>query len=136
MAFNSKRINPLDLQPRKAVGVKLPFTAPAVFENTFTTKDAIRTNIINYFLTGVGERYMNPGFGTEIRNLMFNNLTESTSSELESEVRAGLSTFFPNVITKEFRIDPQPDSNLVTLFIRYAIQDTNIDDEVLINFEQ
>ena len=136
MAFNSKRINTLDLQPRKAVGVKLPFTARAVFESTFTTKDATRTNIINYFLTGVGERYMNPGFGTTIRNLMFNNLTESTTSELEAEVRAGLNAYFPNIITTEFRVDPLPDSNSISLFIRYAIRDTNINDEVLINFEQ
>ena len=26
MAFNVKRINPLDLQPRKAVGIDLPFS--------------------------------------------------------------------------------------------------------------
>jgi hypothetical protein len=68
MAINSRRINPLDLQPRKAIGVSLPLSAAAVFNSTYMTKDAIRTNIINYFLTGQGERYMNPSFGTIIRN--------------------------------------------------------------------
>ena len=47
MAFNVKRIDPLDLQPRKAIGVSLPFSAPAVFKSTYQSKDAIKTNLIN-----------------------------------------------------------------------------------------
>ena len=31
MAFDVKKINPLDRQPRKAVGVNLPFSGQAVF---------------------------------------------------------------------------------------------------------
>ena len=51
MAFNIRKIDPIDLQPRKAVGVSLPFSGKAVFNSTFQTKDAIKTNLINYFLT-------------------------------------------------------------------------------------
>ena len=42
MAFEVKRINPLDRQPRKAVGISLPFSGQAVFNSTYTTKDAIK----------------------------------------------------------------------------------------------
>ena len=51
MAFEAKKINPLDLQPRKAIGVSLPFTGLGVFNSTFATKDAIKNNLINFFLT-------------------------------------------------------------------------------------
>ena len=51
MAFEVKRINPLDRQPRKAVGISLPFSGQAVFNSTYTTKDAIKNNIINFFIT-------------------------------------------------------------------------------------
>ena len=57
MAFEVKKINPLDRQPRKAVGISLPFSGQAVFNSTYTTKDAIKNNIINFFLTGKGERF-------------------------------------------------------------------------------
>ena len=43
MAFNVRKIDPIDLQPRKAVGVSLPFSGKAVFNSTFQTKDAIKT---------------------------------------------------------------------------------------------
>ena len=48
MAFDVKRINPIDRQPRKAVGVGIPFSGKAVFNSTYETKEAIKANIINY----------------------------------------------------------------------------------------
>ena len=56
MAFEIKKIDPRDLQPRVAIGVKLPFSGKAVFNSTFTSAEAIKNNLINYFLTGKGER--------------------------------------------------------------------------------
>ena len=71
MAFDAKKINPIDLKPRVAVGVDIPFSGKAVFNQTFQTVDAIKANLINYLLTGRGERYFNPTFGSGIRNLIF-----------------------------------------------------------------
>lgn len=136
MAFNRRKIDPLDLQPRKAIGVSLPLTGKAVFNSTFETKDAIRTNLINYFLTGQGERYLNPTFGTILRSLMFENINQDTIDRVKSTVRRGLSEFFPRVLPTDFQVFGEPDSNIITLFLKYAIQDTNIEDEILINFEQ
>ena len=51
MAFQIQKIYPLDLEDRKAIGVDLPFTGTAVFNSNYLTKDAIRNNLINYFLT-------------------------------------------------------------------------------------
>ena len=136
MAFNTKKINPLDLQPRKAIGVSLPLSGKAVFNSTYQTKDAIRTTLINYFLTGVSERYLNPSFGSPLRELMFNNITAEFNTEIESVVRRGISEYFPSVQPTAIQVNPNPDRNTVTLFLRYAIRDTNIEDEVVINFEQ
>ena len=136
MAFNSRKINPLDLQPRKAVGVSLPLSGKAVFNSTYETKDAIRTNLINYFLTGQGERYLNPTFGTELRNLMFENIDQEMVSRVKSTVQRGLSEYFPRIKPTDFQVLGSPDTNTVTLLLRYAIQDTSIEDEVVINFEQ
>lgn len=136
MAFNSRKINPLDLQPRKAIGVSLPLSGKAVFNSTYETKDAIRTNLINYFLTGQGERYLNPSFGTLIRNLMFENINQDMVDRVKSTVSRGLTEYFPKVIPTDFQVLGTPDTNTVTLLLRYAIRDTNIEDEVVINFEQ
>ena len=135
MAFNSKRIYPIDLQPRKAIGVSLPFSGKAVFNSTYQTKDAVKANLINYLLTGQGERYMNPLFGTPIRNLLFENVDSDTIKEVGDIINKGLQEYFPQVLVTDFKVTGDPDRNSVFLTLKYAIRSTNISDEVVINFE-
>jgi hypothetical protein len=42
---------PIDSAAQKAVGVKLPFNAPAVFESTYLTRDAIKNNLVKEVTT-------------------------------------------------------------------------------------
>ena len=135
MAFEVRKINPLDLQPRKAVGVSIPFSGAAVFNQTYMTKDAIRSNLINFFLTGRGERPLNVNFGAGLRNLLFEQLTVEAIDEVREFVKEGLSLYFPRVVPTEIRIVPEPDRNTVNFYMSYAVQETNIEDEILINFE-
>jgi len=135
MAFEAKKINPLDRQPRKAIGVSLPFTGVGVFNSTFTTRDAVKNNLINFFLTGKGERFLNPTFGTGLRNLLFENLDKDNVDELDDEIRNSLKNFFPQVVPLLINTEPSPDTNTVTFSMRYTIQDTGINDTVAINFE-
>ena len=135
MAFEIKKIDPLDLQPRKAVGIDIPFSGKAVFNSTYQTKDAIRANLINFFLTGTGERFMNPTFGTGLRNFLFENLNDSTVRNIDSAIRNSLEIYFPRVIPTEISLEGIPDTNSVEFFMSYAIAETNIEDELIINIE-
>lgn len=136
MAFEVQKINPLDLQPRKAVGVNLPFSGKAVFNSNYQTRDAIKTNLINYFLTSKGERYMNPTFGNGLQRLLFDQLTENKVKQIDSEIRKDLQFYFPKVEPTEISTIGIPDTNTVQFFLKYKVRDTNIEDEVVINFEQ
>ena len=136
MAFEVQQINPLDLQPSVGVGVGLPFTSDQVFTTTYTTQDAIKANLINYFLTGKSERFFNPDLGAGLRAVLFDQMTEDGQDEIEYIVQTGLATWFPNVIVNQLTTQASPDSNTFTLFLRYSIANTNIQDELLINFEQ
>ena len=90
MAYNRRKIDPLDLQPRKAVGVALPFSGRAVFNSTYQTKDAIRNNLINFFLTGKNERVFNLNFGAGLRNLLFENITQDRIDEIRELILENL----------------------------------------------
>lgn len=136
MAFNVKRINPLDLQPRKAIGVDLPFEGSAVFNSTYETKDALKANLINYFLTNKGERYLNPNFGSNIKSLLFENIDRDQLDLIESTIEKDLTDFFPNIQPTLIQVASDPDTNAVIFFLRYSIRDTNVQDELVINFEQ
>lgn len=136
MAFEAKKINPLDLQPRKAVGISLPFTGKAVFNSTYETKEAIKANLINYILTGKGERYFNPTFGSGIRNLIFENINRDNLSDLEFLVRDALQQYFPKLEIIGLNLNGAPDSNLISFSLQFKITDTQLEDEITINFEQ
>jgi phage baseplate assembly protein W len=136
MAFNVEKINPLDLQPRKAVGVGLPFSAGAVFNSTYTTKDALKANLINFFLTEEGERYLNPGLGLGIRELLFDQMDQDTLDEVEAKIRTGIAMWFPNVTIANLQILESRDTNSIQVQVNYKIDQTNIQDDLLINFEQ
>lgn len=136
MAYKVERINPLDLQPRKAIGVALPFSGKAVFNSTYTSKDAIKANIINFFLTGKNERIFNLDFGAGLRNLLFENITQDKIQEIELNIRKNLSTYFPRVVVNTLSLEAYPDQNLINFKLAYSVAQTNIQDEISINFEQ
>ena len=135
MAYNPRRIDPLDLQPRKAVGIALPFSGRAVFNSTYETKDAIRNNLINFFLTGRNERVFNLSFGAGLRNLLFENITQDKIFEIRELILENLKSYFPRVIIQNLILESAPDQNLVQFKLEYAVSQTNIQDEVAINFE-
>lgn len=136
MAFNVQRIYPLDLQPRKAVGISIPFTNSAVFTSTYTTQDALKTNLINYCLTEKGERFLNSDFGAGLRKLLFEPGVQNIKGEVEATLRSGISTWFPEVIINSLIVAISPDTYTTTVYLKYSVYQTNIEDQVVINFEQ
>jgi len=136
MAFNVKRIDPLDLQPRKAIGVSLPFSGKGVFNSTYTSKDAIKTNLINLLLTGNGERYLNPFLGTGLRSYLFENITEDTLRRAKADITNTINVYFPRVEILELQITSEPDTNTFITYLRYRVTESDIQDEIIINIEQ
>ncbi len=135
MAISTKKINPLDRQPRKAVGIDIPFSAPAVFNSTFQTKDALKVNLINFLLTNRGERPLNPNFGGGIREMLFENINQERLDDIKEDISTNITRFFPRVLPTLITISSEPDTNTISFFLRYAIADQNINDELLINIQ-
>ena len=94
MAFGAKKIFPIDQRPGTAVGVSIPFNAPNVFSSTYTTKDAIRNNLLNFFLTNQGERYLNPNFGSNLRALLFEQITTGRIEFLQQNIQTLIAKYF------------------------------------------
>lgn len=136
MAFNVEKINPLDLQSRKIVGVSLPFSGKAVFNPTYTTQEALKSNLINYLLTNKGERYLNPDFGADIRSLLFEQLTVDVRDIINSTIRRGIEIWFNNVSIVDLTVVEDLNLNTVVIYMKYKVDFTNIEDELLINFQQ
>lgn len=134
MAFDAQQIFPIDFDKSAAVGVDLPFNAPAVFRPNYTTKDAIKNNLINYFLTNPGERPLNPLFGGGLRAFIFEQITTDNLDFLEERISNDLNNFFPNVVVGNLEILRQEDTNTITVKLTYNVINTNISDTLEIDF--
>jgi phage baseplate assembly protein W len=134
MAFGAKRIFPIDTKPGTGVGVAIPFNAPGVFKTTYTTQDSIKYNLINFFLTNQPERYLNPLFGGNLRQFVFEQITQNNLTFLQESIQIQLTNFFPNVIVEKLDVTSNDDSNTVEINLYYSIQDTGINDNIQVTF--
>ena len=136
MAFNVQQINPIDFQPSVAVGVGLPFSANNVFNSTYTTQDALKANLINFLLTDTGERFLNPNLGAGLRPLLFDQMTQDNMDAIESAIRVGITNWFTTITLIDINIEQSQDTSTVTIFMKYKINRTNVQDQLVINFQQ
>ena len=107
-----------------------------MFNSSYETKDAIKSNLINFILTGKGERYFNPSFGSGIRNLIFANINRDNLTSLELIIREELNTYFPNLNINKLTLKSEVDDNTILFSLKFNIRDTETEDEITINFEQ
>lgn len=121
---------PIDSIKRKAVGFGFPLNGPAVFVPTFTTREQTKSNLINYLLTNKGERVFNPLFGASLRALLFENITDSTTDDLQEVIQNDINKYFPQVEVKEIRFDNQPDRNTINFTLTYTIANFGITDDI------
>ena len=134
MAFGAQKIFPIDTKPGIAIGVSLNFSNPGVFESTYLTKDAIKNNLINFFLTNQPERYLNPTFGGNLRNFIFEQITANNLDFLKQDIQNQIGLYFPSVIVARLDVVEYPDINQVVVTLKYTIADTNISDQLDIAF--
>jgi phage baseplate assembly protein W len=134
MAFNPQLINPIDLNPNLAVGVNLPFSGPSVFTPNYLTSQAIKNNLINYFLTNPGEIPLNPTFGGGLRSFIFQQINENSIDGLKENVSLKLETYFPNVIINSLDVLKKDDENAVVVQLKYSIANSNINDNLTFQF--
>jgi phage baseplate assembly protein W len=134
MAFGAKKIFPIDTKPGTAVGVAIPFNAPNVFFQTYTTQDAIRNNLLNFFLTNQTERYLNNQFGANLRAFIFEQISSDNISFLKENIQSLISKYFNNIKIEKLDVLEYPDNNEINVQLTYSIINTGITDQVQISF--
>ena len=128
------RVNPLDLQKNIAIGVSLPFNGPGVFNSTFTTKDQIKSNLVNLLLTSTGERIMNPNFGTFLKRFLFEGITDSNLESLKDNLLNSISIYIPDITVTNIIITPNTDYNSIDLNVDYVVNISQSPDQVTVQF--
>ena len=132
-------ISPLDLKEndKVAIGVTLPFNGSAVFNQSFTTKEQVKSNLINLLLTTPGERLMNPTFGVGIRNLLFEQVIDKQI--IKNRIIDGAQVNIPeievtDVFIKRENNQTTPEIHTVRISVYYKVLADRSSDAILLNF--
>ncbi len=121
---------PIDTEARRAVGFGFPLNGNAVFVPTYQTRDQIKANLVNYLLTNRGERVFNPNFGADLRNLLFENILDTTTEDLRERIQNDISLYFPEVQVRQIIFDNIPDTNTINFTLTYEIVLFGIEESV------
>ena len=133
MAYIVKNVDVLDLKPSTGVGISVPFDGATGINTTYTTSDTIKSNLINFLLTGKRERVMNPNFGSGLREILFEQLTGDTTAIINDLIKGGIEEFFPQVVIEDLNITLDEFNQTINIYLKYTIINTNIEDELQLN---
>jgi phage baseplate assembly protein W len=132
MTYIIRNINPLDVITSQGIGISIPFDGPTGLNTTYTSKDAIRTNLLNFLLTGSRERILNPNFGSGLRNQIFEIISTGTMDDMKEMIYDYVHNNFPIVRIEELIITPE--EHTITVYFKYSVLNTNITDDISLNF--
>jgi phage baseplate assembly protein W len=131
------RVNPLDLQGNIAIGVSLPFNGPSgPFNSTYSTKDQVKSNLINLLLTNKGERIMNPEFGCDLNNALFEQITSDINVLIQDLIRSNVEIFIPEIQLTEILVeqDTSQNQNTISVTVKYKLRISQTPDQVTVQF--
>tara|TARA_B110000858_G_C17688599_1_gene420150 strand:- start:594 stop:1013 length:420 start_codon:yes stop_codon:yes gene_type:complete len=136
--YNPIQINPVDLETDVALGVNLPMNAPngAGLSSTYFTKDQLKANIRSVLTTMIGERVMQPEFGTRLYNFLFEPVTEDLKNkQIFDEVRRCIDLWVPGVSLTGVECPINLDEKTVIVKVYYTIPYYNVEDELTLEVQ-
>lgn len=95
------------------IGIKYPLIRGnhGYFDFNDEVKDELKTNLINLIRTKKGERPMQPEFGTDLPNMLFENIDSDYLIIVENAIRAAIEEWMPFVSIEEFTARLSTDSS-------------------------
>lgn len=121
----------------KPIGVTIPFNNPnGIFFQSYTNRVQVYSNVKNLLLTAKGERYELPDFGTELRYILFENISDEAEfiEKIKGEIIDALTTWIPYVgitqldvkfnMAEDGRVDDP--NHAIGIFLELKIVGTNI----------
>ena len=110
MAFRDTKKKPFieDRDDNVFIGVELPFrrsdSKEGYFASTTTTIEAVKNNIKNLVQTAKGERFMQPELGLNLRNYMFEQVTDEIIINIQNDIVDIFKVWLPFVEIQDIQV--------------------------------
>ena len=127
MAILDRRKNRLkeDTDARVSVGIEFPFgktTGDGYFKSTKTTIDAVKNNIRLLLQTQRGERVFQPNLGMNLRSLIFEQLNEDITIQIENNIVDVFGKWLPFVDLRGIEVVRNDNLNQVNINIKFSVR--------------
>ena len=94
-------------------------------------ENAIARSVRNLILTTQGERPFQPVLGSNVNNLLFENMDKLTAAALKDEIRNTIENYEPRVEIEEIIVDPNFENNEFNVTIQYYIVGIDVPEQEL-----
>ena len=129
---SQRRINPLYANKNVAsIGVALPLNSTNMFEGTPTTREQVKTNLLNLILTEKGERINHPNYGLGVKNLLFEQGIDH--EQMEENIHSQIMIYIPEIELIDTTVSTSKDQHTIQIKISYSITDSSLVDAIQIN---
>lgn len=85
-----------------------------------TDEDSVKTSIKNILLTDRGERFFNPTFGSNIKALLFEDISPATEIALKNFIVTSIENFEPRANLLDVIVNPLVDENAYYVSITFS----------------
>ena len=93
---------------------------------TLKNENAIARAVRNIVLTTPGEKFFDPDFGSNVGEILFENVDDITAVSIEDEIKSSLKNYEPMVELINVTVDPNFDENQFDVVISYRIVGVDI----------
>jgi len=128
-------IDPVDIDEKVAVGIRLPFNRKKIFNLDYTTKLHAKSKLINVLLTSPGERLHHPNFGVGLKNRLFQQNTPIAEEELRAIVTPQVEQYIPEITIKNITFkDENIQGHTLYITVNYSLNNNEEEDSVALSF--
>ena len=121
------------------VGIRFPLdhNQTGFFRRSKTIREQVKSNIRNLLLTEKGERVFQPNFGSNLKSLLFEQITPASLDNLDGDIRNSISTWLPYVnINNLVVVQDDRNKNQVLISLEYSTTlEPNTLDTITFTFE-
>jgi phage baseplate assembly protein W len=122
-----------DVSRNTALGARLT-NLNSVFQSVYTVPVQVRENLKTLLLTQIGERYMQPEFGTNLLAILFEPNVTELKEDIQDTLVSAISRWLPYINIEQIEITTNEDDptlvHQVIVSLSYAI--TNYSTESIV----
>tara|TARA_R110002096_G_scaffold267779_5_gene461505 strand:+ start:368 stop:778 length:411 start_codon:yes stop_codon:yes gene_type:complete len=128
MARLVPKIYPNDINPNTVIGVGFPLHV-GMWNKNYNTSAQVKDNLRNLILTMKGERLMQPEFGCDLYQLLFEQMYNADLAiTARAAIKSALKRWIPYVTLGNVSTTSVPDRNQILIKVTYSVQGWSADD--------